>query len=65
MSFLDRYLSVRPVDKKLFQLACMTTLYITIRDYERGALSMVTMIRLSRGLFRIEHMISMEWSLLE
>jgi hypothetical protein len=65
MSFLDRYLSVRAVDKKHFQLAALTTLYMTIRIYERGALSMANMIDLGRRLFMMEHIISMEWSLLE
>jgi lipoyl(octanoyl) transferase len=65
ISFLDRYLSVRTVDKRLFQLAAMTTLYMTIKIYERGTLSMASMIDLSRGFFMIEHMAAMEWSLFE
>jgi hypothetical protein len=53
------------VDKKLFQLASMTILYMTIRVYERGALSMASMIDLGRGYFMIEHMVSMERGLFE
>jgi lipoyl(octanoyl) transferase len=65
MSFLDRYLSVRAVDKRLFQLAAMTSLYMTIKIYERGTLSMASMIDLSRGFFMVEHMAAMEWGLFE
>jgi lipoyl(octanoyl) transferase len=65
ISFLDRYLSVRAVDKRLFQLVAMTTLYMTIKIYERGTLSMASMIDLSRGFFMIEHMAAMEWGLFE
>lgn len=65
ISFLDRYLSVRPVDKRLFQLAAMTTLYMTIKIYERGTLSMASMIDLSRGFFMVEHMRAMELSIFE
>lgn len=63
ISFLDRYLSVRAVDKRLFQLAAMTSLYMTIKIYERGTLSMSSMIDLSRGFFMVEHMSAMEFSL--
>ena len=65
ISFLDRYLSVRAVDKRLFQLAAMTTLYMTIKIYERGTLSMSSMIDLSRGFFMVEHMRAMELSIFE
>jgi lipoyl(octanoyl) transferase len=65
ISFLDRYLSVRAVDKRLFQLAAMTSLYMTIKIYERGTLSMASMIDLSRGFFMVEHMAAMEWGLFE
>lgn len=64
MSFLDRYLSVRSVDKRLFQLAAMTTLYMTIKIYERGTISMQSMIDLSRGFFTVEVMKEMELSVL-
>lgn len=65
ISLLDRYLSVRAVDKRLFQLAAMTTLYMTIKIYERGTLSMASMIDLSRGFFMVEHMRAMELSIFE
>jgi lipoyl(octanoyl) transferase len=64
MSFLDRYLSTRLVDKKMFQLAAMTTLYLTVKLYEQGPLSMASMIELSRGYFMVEQMAVMEMSIL-
>ena len=62
--FLDRYLSTRPVNEKLFQLAAMTTLYLAIKLYEPGTLSMESMIELSRGYFMVEQMAEMELSIL-
>jgi len=64
ISFLDRYLSTRPVDKKLFQLAAMTTLYLAIKLYEPGTLTMTSMIDLSRGYFMVEQMAAMETAIL-
>mmetsp|Transcript_10482 Transcript_10482/g.14864 ORF Transcript_10482/g.14864 Transcript_10482/m.14864 type:complete len:300 (+) Transcript_10482:126-1025(+) len=64
ISFLDRYLATRPVDKKLFQLAAMTTLYLAIKLYEPGTLSMTSMIDLSRGYFMVEQMAAMETAIL-
>jgi lipoyl(octanoyl) transferase len=65
MSFLDRYLCTRPVDKKLFQLAAMTTLYLAIKLNEPGTLSMQSMIELSRGYFKVEQMAVMEMVILQ
>jgi lipoyl(octanoyl) transferase len=62
--YLDRYLSTRPVNKKLFQLAAMTTLYLSIKLYEPGNLSMKSMIELSRGYFLVEQMTEMEMAIL-
>jgi hypothetical protein len=62
--YLDRYLATRPVNKKMFQLAAMTTLYIAIKLYEPGRLSMPSMIELSRGYFLVEQMAAMERSIL-
>lgn len=64
ISLLDRYLSVRAVDKRLFQLAAMTTLYMTIKIYERGALSINSLIELSRGYFTPATIVSFERNLL-
>jgi lipoyl(octanoyl) transferase len=65
ISLLDRYLSHRSVDKKMFQLAAMTTLYLAIKLNERGTLSMKSMIELSRGYFMPEQMRVMEMAILE
>ena len=65
ISFLDRYLCTRSVDKKLFQLAAMTTLYLAIKIYEPGTLSMASMIELSRGYFMVEQMAVMEMAILQ
>jgi hypothetical protein len=62
---LDRYLSVCCVDKRNFQLAAMTTLYMTIKIYERGALSINSLIELSRGYFSPATIVAQEASLLE
>lgn len=62
--YLDRYLATRQVDKKTFQLAAMTTLYIAIKLYEPGRLSMSSMIELSRGYFLVGQMAAMEMSIL-
>lgn len=64
MSFLDRYLSTRRVNKKIFQLAAMTCLYLSIKLYEPGSLKVSSLIGLSRGFFTKEHIISMEESIL-
>lgn len=64
VSYLDRYLSKRPVNKKHFQLLAMSCLYLAIKLYEPGTVSMKSMIDLSRGYFLVEHMVEMELSIL-
>ena len=64
MSFLDRYLSTRRVNKKIFQLAAMTCLYIAIKLYEPSTLKISSLIGLSRGFFTDEHIVAMEQSIL-
>lgn len=64
VSYLDRYLSRRPVNKKHFQLLAMSCLYLAIKLYEPGTVSMKSMIDLSRGYFLVEHMVEMEMSIL-
>lgn len=62
--YLDRYLATRTVNKKMFQLAAMTCLFIAIKLFEPGRLSMLSMIELSRGYFTVEQMAAMEMSIL-
>jgi hypothetical protein len=64
VSYLDRYLSRRPVNKKHFQLLAMSCLYLAIKLNERGTISMKSMIDLSRGYFLVEHMVEMEMEIL-
>lgn len=64
ISYLDRYLATRSVTKKMFQLAAMTSLFIAIKLYEPGRLSIPSMIELSRGYFMVEQMAAMELSIL-
>jgi Cyclin, N-terminal domain len=62
--YLDRFLATRSCNKKEFQLAAMTTLFLAIKLYEPGKLSMHSMIELSRGYFQVEQMIAMEMEIL-
>lgn len=64
ISYLDRYLCRRPVNKKHFQLLAMSCLYLAIKLYEPGTVSMKSMVDLSRGYFLVEHMVEMEMSIL-
>ena len=62
--YLDRYLATKSVNKKMFQLAAMTCLFLAIKLHEPGKLSMASMIELSRGYFMVEQMATMELSIL-
>ncbi len=64
LSYLDRYLSTRPVNRKIFQLAAMTSLYLAIKLYEPSNLRMSSFIELSRGYFSTEHIVAMEEAIL-
>jgi Cyclin, N-terminal domain len=64
MHYLDRFLATRTVNKKMFQLVAMTALYLAIKLYEPGRLTMTSMIELSRGYFTVEQMAAMEMSIL-
>lgn len=64
ISYIDRYLSKRVVDKKHFQLLAMSSLYLAIKLFEQETVSMKAMIELSRGYFLVDHMVEMERSLL-
>jgi hypothetical protein len=65
MSYLDRYLATRTVNRRIFQLAAMTALYLAIKLYEPGKLRMASLIDLSRGYFMAEHIVTMEDSMLQ
>ena len=65
MSYLDRYLATRTVNRRIFQLATMTALYLAIKLFEPGKLKMSSLIDLSRGYFQAEHIVTMEDSMLQ
>ena len=64
MNYLDRYLATKIVNKKVFQLAAMTALFLAVKLHERSKLSMSSMIELSRGCFTVNQMAAMEISLI-
>ena len=65
LSYLDRYLATRAVNRRIFQLAAMTALYLAIKLYEPGKLRLASLIELSRGYFLAEHIVIMEDSILQ
>lgn len=65
MSYLDRYLATRTVNRRIFQLAAMTALFLAIKLFEPGKLRMSSLIDLSRGYFMAEHIVTMEDSMLQ
>lgn len=60
LSYLDRFLSARQVNHKTFQLASMTALYLAIKLYGPKTLRISSLIELSRGYFKAEHIAAME-----
>ncbi len=60
MSYLDRYLAPCTVNRRVFQLAAMTALYIAIKLYENGNFAVSSVTALSRGYFNAEHIVAME-----
>ena len=65
MSYLDRYLATRTVNRRIFQLAAMAALYLAIKLFEPGKLCMSTLIDLSRGYFMAEHIVTMEDAMIQ
>jgi len=64
LNYLDRYLSTRMVNRKMFQLAAMTSLFLAVKLYEPTTLKMSSFVELSRGYFKTEHIGKMESSIL-
>jgi len=64
LNYLDRYLALRPVNRKIFQLAAMTCLFIAIKQNETRVLSLSAFLSLSRGYFQAEHVLKMEHAIL-
>lgn len=59
-NYLDRYLAVRTVNRKTFQLVAMTCLFMSIKLNESRTLRLSTFLELSRGYFEAEHVIETE-----
>jgi len=64
LSYLDRFLSTRSCNKKVFQLAAMTSLYLAIKLNEPRTLKMSSLVELSRGYFTADHIAAMEEAVL-
>jgi len=64
LSYLDRFLATRSCNRKVFQLAAMTTLYLAIKLNEPRTLKMSSLVELSRGYFTAEHIAAMEEAIL-
>jgi Cyclin, N-terminal domain len=62
--YLDRFLATKHVNKKTFQLAAMTSLFLAVKLFEPGRISMSSMIELSRGYFTVEQLEGTELELL-
>jgi len=66
ISYLDRYLATRTVNRRIFQLAAMTSLFLAVKLHEpSGKLRMSSVIELSRGNFMPEHIVAMEDAMLD
>lgn len=64
LSYLDRFLSFRPVNKKIFQVAAMASLHLAVKLYEPGTLRLPSLVELSRGVFTEGHVVAMEETIL-
>jgi lipoyl(octanoyl) transferase len=64
LSYLDRFVASRPLNRRTFQLAAMTTLYLAIKLFEPGHLKVSDLVKLSQGCFVPEHIVMMEESIL-
>lgn len=64
LSYLDRYLCTCPVNRNLFQLAGMTSLFLAIKLYQPSNVKISSFVELSRGYFSIDHIIAMEAAIL-
>lgn len=64
LNYLDRYLSVCVVNRKKFQLAAVTCLYLALKLYGSSSLKISSFVELSRGYFSGDHIIAMESAIL-
>lgn len=64
MSYLDRYLAQCTVNRRIFQLVGMTSLYLAIKLFEGNHLHLPSLVGISRGYFHAEHILAMEETML-
>ena len=64
LSYLDRFVASRPMNRRTFQLAAMTTLYLAIKLFENCQIKASDLAKLSQGCFVTEHIVMMEESIL-
>lgn len=66
LNYIDRFVATRTVNRRIFQLATMTALWIAIKLFEPGNnLRMSQLTNLSSGYFMAEHVVAMEKSMLQ
>ena len=64
LNYLDRYLSVCVVNRKKFQLAAVTCLYLALKLHGSSSLKISSFVELSRGYFSEDHIVAMESAIL-
>ena len=65
MNYLDRYLATCTVNRRMFQLAAMTALYLAMKLYEPDMCSVSSLVGLGHGYFHADHIEAMEVAMLE
>ncbi len=64
LSYLDRCVASRSVNRRTFQLAAMTTLYLAIKLFEPCQLKVHDLVKLGQGCFVADDIMMMEKSIL-
>jgi len=68
MNYLDRYLATCTVNRRMFQLAAMTALYLAMKLYEPETLQSLqisSLVELGHGYFHADHIEVMEVAMLQ
>ncbi|KAL7453299.1 hypothetical protein ACHAWC_004965 [Mediolabrus comicus] len=65
MNYLDRYLATCTVNRRMFQLAAMTALYLAMKLYEPDTLRLSELVKLGHGYFHADHIEAMEVAMLQ
>ena len=64
ISYLDRYLAKRTVDRRTFQAAAVTALHLALKLCEPRNLPLSALLHFSRGYFEAKHIAAMEGGML-